>query len=378
MYSDDYDEEQGSTEDDYKIYEERKMSEAKQHKWLGHKKKHIPLDHVCYINPVTGRYDHRPRTQQEIEADDTTYTDNTQDEDDEISNAGTITSTPLHTTEDTSLITSYWYDAWDSILDNYNNRHDEWLKTKICRSRTDVARDKIRDISVSLGDKRVAMLHKTLDSYGSTKRAVHQRLFHDKFLVSCLPHIYGDEWQWSRVRVLEKHGLSKIDHETMVITPRRFGKTWAVTMFVAAMLLCCPGITISVLSTGARASTSLKETTVKFIEKSTCHRGKDRVLRSGKELLSVITEQELTNSGGTASKTKGIKASSNKETLAVLMCFPSSSIGKQHTKQNTHAACWERECSSSKHAHAGKERERVVILIKTRACCESYHFQTKR
>ncbi len=330
----------GATVDDYMVYEEEKMTEAKQHRWLKHKKRHVPLNQVCDVDRYTGKYYTRPRTQREIEAEEQEQLRDIIDDDDEIALSN-------HPTEeaDASLISSYWYDAWDPIIDNYNNRHEEWLKTKLIRSRTEVARDKVRDISVSLGDKRVAMIHKTLDSYGTTKRAVHQRLFHDKFLISCLPRIYGDEWQWSRVRVLEKHGLTKIDHETMVITPRRFGKTWAVTMFVAAVLLCCAGILISVLSTGARASTSLKETTVKFIEKSTCHHGKDRILRSGKELLQLVTEQELNANGGgggdSASRKKGIKANSTKDTIATLLCFPSSSIGKSLLHQHTHA-----------HAHA--------------------------
>ena len=51
----------------------------------------------------------------------------------------------------------------------------------------------------------------------------------------------------------------------LVCTPRRFGKTWSVAMFVAALLYCVPNMWISVFSTGQRASSSLLDLAHKFV-----------------------------------------------------------------------------------------------------------------
>ena len=46
-------------------------------------------------------------------------------------------------------------------------------------------------------------------------------------------------------------------HGCRAITPRRFGKTTAVAMFVSAFALACPGTTTAIFSTGRRASNLL-------------------------------------------------------------------------------------------------------------------------
>ena len=61
--------------------------------------------------------------------------------------------------------------------------------------------------------------------------------------------------------------LSRFCHpqRVLVCTPRRFGKTWAVAMFIAALIYCVPNMWISVFSTGQRASSSLLDLTHKFV-----------------------------------------------------------------------------------------------------------------
>lgn len=115
-------------------------------------------------------------------------------------------------------------------------------------------------------------------------------------------------------------------------------------MMVAAFLLCCAGILVSVVSTGSRASNSLRDTTIKFIEKSTIHHGKDRIVTDNKEQLYVITERELENGeedeedriyarGLRSKKRRSKKQNSTKDTLAKLLCFPSNSTGKSPITQ---------------------------------------------
>lgn len=56
--------------------------------------------------------------------------------------------------------------------------------------------------------------------------------------------IYGDEWDLSCERVLRELGIDKVRPEVMVQTPRRFGKTVSVAMFVLSLLLNVPGVRI--------------------------------------------------------------------------------------------------------------------------------------
>ena len=90
------------------------------------------------------------------------------------------------------------------------------------------------------------------------RRSLGQRDFHNHFLVACLPHVVGES-AWSKHR---HYYLSLFDEdaykaEVLVTTPRRFGKTTAVAMFVAALMCCCPRMWVSIFSTGKRASKSL-------------------------------------------------------------------------------------------------------------------------
>lgn len=89
-------------------------------------------------------------------------------------------------------------------------------------------------------------------------RSVGQREFHRAFLCACLPHIVGeDEWEKHRSAFLKRYDEDEFKAEVLVTTPRRFGKTTAVAIFVAALLVTCPRMWVSIFSTGKRASKSL-------------------------------------------------------------------------------------------------------------------------
>ena len=141
------------------------------------------------------------------------------------------------------------------------------------------------------GHRRYLKITKVLDNFnawtpgGEQKlivRSKDQKIFHEAFLHACIPIIYGDEWEKDRVAILRYHGISKISQEVMCMTPRRWGKTWSVAMFVAAMAVTVPGLRILIFSTGGRASGSLMELIVKFIgyagyERHICKVGVERV-----------------------------------------------------------------------------------------------------
>lgn len=138
------------------------------------------------------------------------------------------------------------------------------------------------------GDLRVRAVLDTLDQFGM-KRSEDQKLFHRNFLIACLPKIYGSEWDQHKRRVLREFGIPRIDFEVMIITPRRWGKTVSVAMFVTAILICVPGIEMGIFSTGSRASGSLMEKIVSFIGK--IPGAKDRIVKANQEDLFVALER---------------------------------------------------------------------------------------
>ena len=110
------------------------------------------------------------------------------------------------------------------------------------------------------------------------KRSIGQRDFHEAFVslvhvlsflafvsnraptktIASLPHIVGEEeWDKNRSLFLEMMDTDEYRGEVLSTTPRRFGKTTAVSMFVACLLMACPGMWVSIFSTGQRASKSL-------------------------------------------------------------------------------------------------------------------------
>ena len=58
---------------------------------------------------------------------------------------------------------------------------------------------------------------------------------------------------------------------SIVITPRRFGKTTACAIFVASLLLTIPHLVIAIFSTGRRASTMMLAKICQIIQASRAH-----------------------------------------------------------------------------------------------------------
>jgi len=150
--------------------------------------------------------------------------------------------------------------------------HRTDLETRKRRSLTLVRRSQAatrppesRDTDV--GDQRVAAIRRRLDSFGM--RSADQKAFHEMFIEAALPHIYGKSvWPMVAQRVLRRMRLERIRSEVLILTPRRWGKTTSVAMFVAAMALEVPGVTQAVYSTGKRASGGVMAQVGKYLSLS--------------------------------------------------------------------------------------------------------------
>jgi hypothetical protein len=132
------------------------------------------------------------------------------------------------------------------------------------------------------GDTYLKTLERILDSFEGFKRSDAQKDFHKAFINATLPHIYGvADFERYRERIMHERSIAEIQQEVLVCCPRRFGKTTAVSMFIAALLYAVPDTWISCFSTGQRASTTLLDQAARFF--ATMPNSKDKVIKKNQE-----------------------------------------------------------------------------------------------
>lgn len=182
--------------------------------------------------------------------------------------------------------------------------------------------DPNRFLNVCDGDTRLRNIMEMLDSYGYT-RSHTQKIFHFWALQALLPKIYGKQWDAVSIRVLREHGLRKVHHEVMKMTPRRFGKTWGVAMFVVAALMNIPGLQIAIFSTGGRASKGMMDIIKMFLYSLPQHQVRRVVKQSFEELH--IAAHPLSPGAGPASGEAIRKQSLS--TTSKLKTYPSNPQG---------------------------------------------------
>ena len=141
------------------------------------------------------------------------------------------------------------------------------------------------------GDEIMKELRKTLkffdeggNEYG-VKRSKHQKQFHEAFLGACARRIYKNEYKANYMRIMEENNWDEIKQEVLVCCPRRFGKTYAVNMFIAAVLWCVPEIEVLVFSPGKRQSVMILECVKKMLKMLDA--SGSRIIKSNQELLWV-------------------------------------------------------------------------------------------
>jgi len=131
--------------------------------------------------------------------------------------------------------------------------------------RGDPAEETMQSSKRVTGDQIVQRIQKQLDSFGLV-REEHQRKFHDMFIESCLPKIYEREWSSNYERITRRFGLDKLKQESLIVCPRRYGKTYSVGMFCAAYLMNVPNCEIALFSTGKRTAGKLMALILSFMD----------------------------------------------------------------------------------------------------------------
>ena len=112
----------------------------------------------------------------------------------------------------------------------------------------------------SLGTLRLLEIRDVLENGYTWTRSNTQRQFHESFLNSCVRFLYSsDSSPPDYQEIMKVNNWSDIRQQCLCMTPRRFGKTVAVGMFVGAIALVVPGSEQAIFSTGRRASNKLLE-----------------------------------------------------------------------------------------------------------------------
>lgn len=179
----------------------------------------------------------------------------------------------------------------------YEARAKQEAALKELRPVEEIAMDPLKGSRQCPGDFKLRKIMQMLDQFeihgAPLIRTPVQRIFHKWFLQASLPKIYREDWEQSSQRILSQHGLKRLHTEVLCVTARRYGKTTSAAMFIAAMLVCCPGIHIVVYSPTQRQSSFLQRHVVKFIH-AICPT-MDRIVALNKENLFVASEAVAAN-----------------------------------------------------------------------------------
>ncbi len=136
------------------------------------------------------------------------------------------------------------------------------------------------------GEERVRLFEDYLENGFRWRRHMFQRAFHDKALMVLAPLILGEDWDVVGPALVKQRKWPMERNSRMLLgrAPRRFGKSVAVSMTAAAMLLTVPYITQAIFSTSQRVSIYLGE---KIRDDITDAGHGDRIIRFGQERMDI-------------------------------------------------------------------------------------------
>ena len=90
------------------------------------------------------------------------------------------------------------------------------------------------------------------------ERSSVQKMCHNEYIKTSLPVIVGQaEFAKNRMYYLKRMKAKIQTTNVFVEAPRRFGKTWALSMFVAAVLLAVPNVTVTIIAQNERQAKAL-------------------------------------------------------------------------------------------------------------------------
>lgn len=143
------------------------------------------------------------------------------------------------------------------------------------------------------GTAQLAEMMRLLDCFGLQRSRVQKQL-HNGMTGSVLQRMFCNDSDADMRLGMFTHQLKSCRQQFMAITPRRFGKTTAVAMFVAAFAMACSGSVTAIFSTGRRASNLLLQQIKSML--IAAPGGEERIVASNVETIT------LDSGGGQFSK----------------------------------------------------------------------------
>jgi len=174
---------------------------------------------------------------------------------------------------------------------------------------------------ISEGERRytaVEEMCQRISSANGFKLEATQIEFIVNFAQACAPKIFGKDWIDGRGDWYKKHNLQQVDLQVMCLTPRRFGKTTSVVVFVLALLLCVPGLRVIILSQGMRSSGLLLELMKRFLH--AFDGGTNRIAYENKGTLAILPREA-------AGKNLTINQKRNYPGISSVVALPSTADG---------------------------------------------------
>lgn len=154
--------------------------------------------------------------------------------------------------------------------------------------------DGMKQKQAARGDKLVFKLKELLDYIPKTfkgwQRSAMQKMFHRNFMQAVCLHLYRDDPDIDMNKIMKMNQFDNLKQQVLCLTPRRFGKTTSVAMFVAAYCLTVPRSEQCIFSTGRRASQKLLELIRDMILSG---RHRDSFLKCNQETLMCKGDNDL-------------------------------------------------------------------------------------
>ena len=197
------------------------------------------------------------------------------------------------------------------------------------------------------GDTHMRTLNqllKEVDKRGF-ERSAQQLEFHEAFTMATARVLYKSDWALRRPDICKKHNWpTDFGGEVMISTPRRFGKTFAVAIYVACLSLSM-GLETVIFSPARRASRKILERVVEFIRLVDCSNriieynqeacriksfnGKNSLIRSFPSKVGVSVAIDVASCRGALGKERG--GCTHKPTLSTTSTAGASQGARRHT-----------------------------------------------
>ena len=177
------------------------------------------------------------------------------------------------------------------VFDDAVKHHDGQLQYTVARAmpshriRSGLANSAGCSINMSLGEQRLASIRNVLENQFKWKRSKTQKRFHESFLNACVRFLYSSDTNAQDYStILEVNNWQDLRQQCLCMTPRRFGKTVSVGMYVTALALVVP-CEQAIFSTGRRASSKLLELVNSLLLQ--VPGASERIVKSNQEMIWV-------------------------------------------------------------------------------------------